>query len=91
VPAGLTICRGLSHKTLQVQIFKKANEMSITICSGLSHLTGWAAFSSENISGCFFKGRETLWGHNTVFIFDEYERVKADIQVGFYEVFLLWY
>ncbi len=36
----------------------------------------------EHMTAFFFKGRETLWGHNMVFIFDEYERVKY-IVVGF--------
>jgi hypothetical protein len=58
-------------------IFFKVPQTAITICSGLSHPTGWAALPSENISWCFFfKGGETLWGYNTVFISDVYERVN---------------
>jgi len=41
------------------------------------HPTGWAAQPFENIyNRVFFKGGENLWGHNTVFISDECERVK---------------
>jgi hypothetical protein len=31
----------------------------------------------EHIMMFSFKGRETLWGHITAFIFDEYERAKV--------------
>jgi hypothetical protein len=52
---------------------KKVRQTAITICSGLSHLTG--------IYHGGLKGRETLLGHNTLFIFEEYERVKSAWQV----------
>jgi hypothetical protein len=45
--------------------------MAIVILSGLLHPTGWAPYH-----GVFSRGKETLWGQNTAFIPDEYERVN---------------
>jgi hypothetical protein len=57
--------------------------MAILICSGLLYPTGWAAQPPEDIHtvyhGFCFKGRETFWEYNTVFIYDEYERVTASL------------
>ncbi len=33
----------------------------------------------RTITAFFFKGRETLWGYNTAFISDEYEKVKKTL------------
>jgi hypothetical protein len=43
--------------------------------------TGWTAQPSEDMSRCFYQGRETLWWYNTVFIADEYERVNDEKQI----------
>ncbi len=60
---------------------KKVRQTAILICSWLLYPTGWAGPISEDLSRRFlFKGRETLWGHDTTIISDEYERVKKAIQ-----------
>ncbi len=58
----IIVCSGLPHPNLQIQIFKKVRKIDILICSWLLHPTGWE------------QGRIALWGHNTAFISDEYER-----------------
>ncbi len=45
--------------------------MVILTCSKLLYPTLWIAQPSEDISQCFYNGRETHWGHNMVFISDE--------------------
>jgi hypothetical protein len=54
----IIVNRGLSHLTQKVKT--KGCQIAIIIYRGLSHPTGMAALPSENISGCFFKGGETL-------------------------------
>jgi hypothetical protein len=56
----IIVSSGLPHQTQQVQIFKKVRQTAITICRGLLHLTGWVVLPSENISGRFFQGEESL-------------------------------
>jgi hypothetical protein len=67
----IIVCRRLPHPTQQVQNQK--------MCPTQPLLS--AAQPSEDISRCFFKGRETLGGFNMEFISDEYERVKGRIIV----------
>jgi hypothetical protein len=38
-PTAITICRGLSQQTQEVQILKKVRQTAITICRGLSQPT----------------------------------------------------
>ncbi len=39
-------------------------------------------FPLRTYHGVFFKSRKTLWGHNTAFIFHEYERVSPSPFLG---------
>ncbi len=63
---------GSSHTRLSKFNLKKGRQMAITICIRLLYTSGRSAHPCD----VFFQGWETLWGHNTPSISNEYERVK---------------